>query len=79
MMQINARESTPLRLARMALESPQAAVDPQQLASSAHRLEQLAQFACRPDVRIHMFERAAECLAKAVLIRAAHGPQAQQS
>jgi hypothetical protein len=54
----------------MALESHPTVMDCQQLARTAQRLEQLAQFACRPDVRMHLFERAAECLAKAALERA---------
>lgn len=63
----------------MALESHPTVMDSQQLARTAQRLEQLAQFACRPDVRIHLFERAAECLAKAALDRAARRQEAERS
>ena len=62
----------------MALESHPTVMDSQQLARRAQRLEQLAQYACRPDVRIHLFERAAECLAKAVLDRAARRQEAER-
>ena len=64
----------------MALESRSVAMDSQQqLARMAQRLEQLAHFACRPDVRMHLFERAAKCLAKAALSRAARRQQAERS
>jgi hypothetical protein len=59
-------------------ESYQSLEDPQQLARTAEQLEQLARFVSRPDSRTHIFERAAECLAKAALIRAARGPAAEQ-
>lgn len=43
-----------------------------QLTQRADQLEKLAAFMSRPDGRIHIMERAAECRAKAALIQAAH-------
>ena len=44
---------------------------PVQLSQRADQLERLAAFMSRPDGRIHIMERAAECRAKAALIQAA--------
>jgi hypothetical protein len=44
---------------------------PSQLTRRAEQLEQLAAFMRRPDGRTHIMERAAECRARAALIRAA--------
>ena len=49
------------------------AENPQQLVRIAAQLEQVAQFMSRPDARMHIIEKAAECLARAAMIRAARG------
>lgn len=47
------------------------AASPLHLARQAEQLEQVAVFMSRPDARIHILERAAECRAKAVLMQVA--------
>jgi hypothetical protein len=55
----------------MALPSTFGREGPLQLSQRADQLEQLAAFMSRPDGRIHIMERAAECRARAALIQAA--------
>lgn len=55
----------------MGLHSTFGREGPLQLSRRAEQLEQLAAFMSRPDGRIHVMERAAECRAKAALIQAA--------
>ena len=55
----------------MALLSTFGPEGPVQLSQRADQLEKLAAFMSRPDGRIHIMERAAECRAKAALIHAA--------
>ena len=62
----------------MEFESEYASESPLELARKAEQLEQLARFVGRPAGRTHLFERAAECLAKAALLRAARGAAAEQ-
>jgi hypothetical protein len=54
----------------MALLSTFGREGPLQLSQHAEQLEQLAAFMNRPDGRIHLMERAAECRARAILIQA---------
>jgi hypothetical protein len=44
------------------------------LASEAEQFERLVPFVSRPQVRVHLLERAAECRAKLALIRAGASP-----
>lgn len=59
----------------MALHSPFGHEGPFQLWQRAAQLERLASFMSRPDGRIHVMERAAECRAQAALIEAPITPQ----
>ena len=76
--QITAMLASFRSLSPMHVESEQQFESLQQLTRAAEHLEQLACLVSRPDSRLHIWERAADCLAKAALIRAARGPVAER-
>jgi hypothetical protein len=73
--QINALVRQGLNATSMALLSTFGREAPIQLNRRADQLDQLAALMSRPDGRIHIMERAAECRARAALIQAARASQ----